>query len=58
VRKLSIVHVWWVIVLVVAAGCVAGVLGSRAMTLGLFIIAGILMPIAWNMWFRQRRRRP
>ncbi len=56
--KLSIVQVWWVIVLVVAAGCVAGVLGSRAIAVGLFIIAWLLMSIAWNMWFRQRRRRP
>jgi hypothetical protein len=57
VRKLSIVQVWWVIVLVVAAGCAAGVLGSRAIAGGLFIIAWVLMLTAGNMWFRQRRRR-
>jgi Flp pilus assembly protein TadB len=58
VKKLSVVQVWWVVVLVVAAGCLAGVLGSRPIAVGLFVIALALMSIAWNMWFRQRRRRP
>jgi hypothetical protein len=56
VRKLSIVQLWWVVVVVVAAACVALLFGSKAVGVGLLIIALVLMWIAQAMWFRQHRR--
>jgi hypothetical protein len=55
-RKPSVVQVWWVVVLAVAAACVAMLLGSKAVGVALLIVALVLMSIAQTMWFRQRRR--
>jgi len=57
VKKLSEVQIWWVVVLAVAAACVAALVGFKAVGVGLLVIALVLGQIAQHMWFRKRRRR-